>query len=98
MFTFELAEQLKMDGIMVNCLHPGSLLDTKMVREFTDTPLGSAESGAAAVIHVASDPDLDHRTGVYFYEKREARAHEQAYDRDARKKLWRITAKLTGIG
>jgi NAD(P)-dependent dehydrogenase (short-subunit alcohol dehydrogenase family) len=33
MFTFELAERVQDEKITVNCLHPGSLLDTKMVRE-----------------------------------------------------------------
>jgi NAD(P)-dependent dehydrogenase (short-subunit alcohol dehydrogenase family) len=97
MFTFDLAEQLQAEEIAVNCLHPGSLLDTKMVRESSAAPLGTAESGAEVEIYVATDPGLEGRTGIYFEEKREARAHEQAYDRAARKKLRQISAELTGI-
>lgn len=97
MFTFDMAERLKDDGITSNCLHPGSLLDTKMVRESSITPLGSAESGAEVEIYVATHPGLHGRTGRYFEEKREARAHEQAYDTEARKTLWRLSEKLTGI-
>ncbi len=33
MFTFDLAEQLKDEQITVNCLHPASLMNTKMVYE-----------------------------------------------------------------
>jgi NAD(P)-dependent dehydrogenase (short-subunit alcohol dehydrogenase family) len=97
MFTFDLAEGLKDRKITANCLHPGSLLDTKMVKKFA-APRGSAESGAQVEIYVATDPDLNGRTGMYFDEKRQARAHEQAYDSGAREKLDRIAKSLTEIG
>lgn len=98
MFTFDIAEQLKEEEITANCLHPGSLLDTKMVRESFSAPLGSAESGAGAEIYVSTDPELEGRSGIYFDEKREARAHVQAYDPEARKKLRMIGEMLTGTG
>jgi NAD(P)-dependent dehydrogenase (short-subunit alcohol dehydrogenase family) len=98
MFTFDIAQRLKEQEITVNCLHPGSLLDTKMVRESSMVPQGRAESGAAVEIYAATDPDLDGRTGIYFEERREARAHPQAYDTAAREKLRLLGEKLTGIG
>ena len=98
MFTFDLAERLKFRGITANCLHPGSLLDTKMVREGGYTPRGSAESGAEVVVYVATSSELLDVTGQYFAEKRMARAHDQAYDSEARDKLWRLSEKLAGIG
>jgi NAD(P)-dependent dehydrogenase (short-subunit alcohol dehydrogenase family) len=96
MFTFDLAEQIQTDEITSNCLHPGSLLDTKMVRDFAP-PQGSAESGAEVEIYVATASDLQGLTGVYFEEKQAARAHDQAYDREARQKLRRIGKELTGF-
>ncbi|MEJ2168388.1 MAG: SDR family oxidoreductase [Desulfobacterales bacterium] len=96
MFTFDLAEQIQADEITSNCLHPGSLLDTKMVRDFAP-PQGSAESGAEVEIYVATASDLQGLTGVYFEEKQAARAHDQAYDREARQKLRRIGKELTGF-
>lgn len=98
MFTFDLAERLKHHGITVNCLHPGSLLDTKMVREGGYSPRGTAESGAEVEVYVATSPDLDGTTGRYFKERETARAHEQAYDIEARKALWRLGQQLCGIG
>jgi NAD(P)-dependent dehydrogenase (short-subunit alcohol dehydrogenase family) len=95
MFTFELAKRLQKDGVTVNCLHPGSLLDTKMVRESFGTPWGSAESGAEVVKHMAVSPELEGVTGKYFDRTREARASAQAYDREARRKLWRLSEKYT---
>jgi NAD(P)-dependent dehydrogenase (short-subunit alcohol dehydrogenase family) len=91
MFTFELAQRLQKDAITVNCLHPGSLLDTKMVRESFGAPWGSAESGAEAVMRMAVSPALEGVTGKYFDRTSEARASDQAYDREARRKLWRLS-------
>ncbi|MCF8079994.1 MAG: SDR family NAD(P)-dependent oxidoreductase [Desulfobacterales bacterium] len=48
----------------VNCLHPGSLLDTKMVRENFGSPMGKAESGADVEVYVATDPALEGTTGA----------------------------------
>jgi NAD(P)-dependent dehydrogenase (short-subunit alcohol dehydrogenase family) len=98
MFTFDMADRLKEQEITVNCLHPGSLLDTKMVRQSSATPMGSAESGAEVELYVATDTVLQGKTGVYFNEKRESRAHEQAYDPEARERLRKIGESLTGIG
>ena len=97
MFTFDMAEQFQPAEVTANCLHPGSLLDTKMVRDFAP-PQGSAESGAEVEIYVATAADLQGRTGVYFEEKHPARAHDQAYDPEARQKLRRISAELTAAG
>lgn len=97
MFTFDLAEQLKQEHILVNCLHPGTYLDTNMVREAGIDPQGTAESGADALVYLATSPDLENTSGKYFNIKKEARAIAQAYDADARKKLRRIGLKLTGL-
>jgi NAD(P)-dependent dehydrogenase (short-subunit alcohol dehydrogenase family) len=92
MFTFDLAEQLRHERITVNCLHPGSLLDTKMVREAFGTPQGSAQSGAEAELFLATNPQLDGVSGGYFFETREDRADPQAYDRNARQTLRELSA------
>ena len=97
MFTFDLAEQLKQEHILVNCLHPGTYLDTNMVREAGIDPQGTAESGADALVYLATSPDLENTSGKYFNIKKEARATAQAYDTDARKKLKAIGLKLTGL-
>ncbi len=66
MFTIDLAEELKDDGITVNALHPGTYLDTNMVREAGIKPHGTAESGADAEIYLATAPGLKNITGKYF--------------------------------
>ena len=96
MFTFDLAEELKGEDIAVNCLHPGSLLDTKMVREAFGRAMGSVQSGADAVIYLATSSKVEGVTGKYLDQKQEARAHEQAYDGEARNNLRQLSEKLTG--
>lgn len=95
MFTFDLAEDLK--TVTVNCLHPGTYLDTGMVREAGVHPLGTAQSGADAVVYLATSPGLKNTSGKYFNVKTEARANAQAYDMNARRKLEKIGLQLTKL-
>lgn len=97
MFTIDLAEQLKDKNITVNALHPGTYLDTNMVHDAGIKPLGTAQSGADAEVYLATSDNLKNVTGKYFNVKKEAKAHAQAYDSGARKKLREISLKLTGL-
>ncbi|HVO74575.1 MAG TPA: SDR family NAD(P)-dependent oxidoreductase, partial [Ignavibacteriaceae bacterium] len=94
MFTMDLAGQLKDEKITVNSLHPGTYLNTKMVRNSGITPWGEPESGADAVIYLAASETLEGVTGKYFNVTAEAKADPQAYDKEARKKLWDLTLRL----
>ncbi len=98
MFTFDLARRLIDDGITVNSLHPGTYLDTKMVREARIVPRNSVQIGIDAVIHLATSPDLEGITGRYFDRKDEARAIPQAYDESSREELAKFSEKLTRSG
>jgi NAD(P)-dependent dehydrogenase (short-subunit alcohol dehydrogenase family) len=95
MFSMDLAEELKANHITVNSLHPGTYLDTGMVREAGINPQGTAQSGADAIVYLATSPDLENITGKYFNVKKESKVHAQAYDLSARKKLSAIGSKLT---
>ena len=95
MFTFDLAEQFK--TVTVNCLHPGTYLDTAMVRDAGIQPLGTAQSGADALVYLAVSPELNHISGQYYNVKTQARANAQAYDKEARKKLREIGLQMTGL-
>ncbi len=96
MATFELARRVDPREVTINALHPGSLLDTKMVREGFGTPLGPVETGIDSEVYLATSPDLDGVTGAYFDRRRQARADQQAYDGAARRALWELSARLTG--
>jgi NAD(P)-dependent dehydrogenase (short-subunit alcohol dehydrogenase family) len=97
MFTFDLAEQLKDEGITVNCLHPATFMNTNMVIESGYAPMSRVEDGADAVLALATSPELEGKTGLYFNGQREARANAQAYDTAARRRLWDLSARLTGL-
>jgi NAD(P)-dependent dehydrogenase (short-subunit alcohol dehydrogenase family) len=97
MFTIDLAGELKNDNVTVNSLHPGTYLDTNMVHDAGIKPHNTAQSGADAEVYLATFPGLTNVTGKYFNVKKEARAHPQAYDADARKQLRDITLQLTGL-
>jgi NAD(P)-dependent dehydrogenase (short-subunit alcohol dehydrogenase family) len=97
MFTFDLAEILKEDQITVNCLHPASLMNTKMVYESFGYTLSTVEDGVNALMYLATSPELDGVTGKYFDQQQEARAHAQAYDLAARRQLWQLSKQLTGL-
>lgn len=97
MFTFDLAEELQGEGVTVNALHPGSLLDTKMVREAYGRGRGNVQQGADAVIYLATSPEVEGVNGRFFDKKQESRANRQAYDREVRGSLRRISRHLTGL-
>ena len=98
MFTFELAERLQDAGVSVNALHPASLMDTKMVHETFGYTMSTVEEGAAAVVRLAASPEVEGVTGRYFDGTREARANRQAYDPEARKRLWALSEELCDKG
>jgi len=97
MFTIDLAEKLKEENITVNSLHPGTYLDTNMVRHSGITPWGKPNTGADVEVFLAVSADLENVTGKYFDVKEEARANAQAYDAKARKRLWDLSLQLTGL-
>jgi NAD(P)-dependent dehydrogenase (short-subunit alcohol dehydrogenase family) len=97
MFTFELAERLRAEGeqeLTVNALHPATFMNTKMVADAGIAPVNSVEDGLAATLHLAISPELASVSGRYFDGRREARPLEQAYDAQARARLWRLSEEL----
>jgi NAD(P)-dependent dehydrogenase (short-subunit alcohol dehydrogenase family) len=97
MFTFELAERLSDRDITVNAIHPATLMDTKMVLETFGRPRSSVEEGTRAVLRLIADPELEGVTGRFFDGTRESAAHQQAYDPEARRRLWEVSERLVGL-
>ena len=94
-FGFELADQLTVSNVTVNSLHPATLMNTNMVAEFFGKTLSTVEEGADAVAYVSFSDETKDITGAYFNQKKEAKANAQAYDAEARKKLWQLSEELT---
>jgi NAD(P)-dependent dehydrogenase (short-subunit alcohol dehydrogenase family) len=97
MFTVDLAGELQGSGVIVNCLHPATYMNTTMVRRAGVTPVSTVEQGAEAILNLAVAPALAGRSGLYFNGLREARADRQAYDPAARKRLRELSLELTGL-
>ncbi len=94
MFTFDLAEELRDANVTANCLHPASLMPTKIVLHAWGRTVSTLEEGLEATLRLAADPGLDGVTGRYFDGQTESRAHPQAYDRDARRRLRELSERL----
>jgi NAD(P)-dependent dehydrogenase (short-subunit alcohol dehydrogenase family) len=106
LFTYELARRLEGSGVTANCLHPGVIasgigrnnggllsLGMSIVAPFFKKP----EQGAAAVVYLATSPEVDGVSGRYFDERRETRSSPASYDEATARRLWEISAGLTGL-
>lgn len=91
-FSLDFAEEHASSRPFIACnvLHPGSLLDTKIVHETFGASLGPVRTGVTSITRVI-EASLAGETGRYFDETRPARAKEQAYDRGARARLRALT-------
>lgn len=94
MLTLDQAEALRDRDVTANCLHPGTFMPTKMVLDAGIRPVDSLESGVDATMRLVSAPALADVTGLYFDRTREARALQQAYDRQSRRRLDEIATRL----
>ena len=91
--TIDIAETYP--GVKCHALHPGTYLDTNMVRRANVRPLGPASRGADATIFVLNHALGTGQSGLYFNQEKPTRAHAQAYDRVARERLRAISERLT---
>ncbi len=97
LFTIDLAHELEGSGIIVNCLHPATYMNTAMVRRAGVKPSSSVEEGAEAILKLGVSADMEGRTGLYFNGQNEATANAQVYDADARRQLETLSLELTGL-
>ena len=95
MFTFDLARELQNTGVTVVALHPASMMNTTMVRSTGLRPQTTVEEGAEAVMNLIASPSI--ASGQYFGGMHPSRAHDQAYDENARAKLRELSLQLTGL-
>jgi len=107
LFTVELASRLAGSGVTANCLHPGVVATniftafggrtgkvfTVLLRPFMLSPA----DGAKTSIYLASSPEVANVTGKFFDKCREVPPTPAAQDAAAAKRLWDVSAKLTGL-
>lgn len=102
LFNRELARRLAGTGVTANAIHPGVVATRllfdgfgplRLLKPFLRTP----EQGARTIVQVASVPALERLTGLYFIDGESARPSTRARDDDAARRLWELSAGLTGI-
>jgi retinol dehydrogenase-14 len=99
LFTYELARRLAGTGVTANALHPGAVA-TRLLADYMQTTRvygASPEQGADTVIYLAAAPEVEGRTGKYFTNRRETRSSPASYDEGLARRLWDVSARLTGI-
>jgi hypothetical protein len=56
----------------------------------------SMERGARTSIYLASSPDVEKVTGRYYLKEQDVPSSNASYDEDFARRLWRLSAELTG--
>jgi NAD(P)-dependent dehydrogenase (short-subunit alcohol dehydrogenase family) len=107
LFTNELARRLEGKNVTANALHPGFVASN-----FAMNNLGilkgpyslvqkvvaiSPEAGAQTSIYLASSPQVQGATGQYFDKKQAVEPSPAAHDLEAARRLWEISARMTGL-
>ena len=93
--AYDMAERLEDSGVTINALHPATFMDTYMVRRAGIEPRATVDEGADAVMQLVVD---EVGSGQYFRDMVPTRAHEQAYDPEARRKLREVSLELIDSG
>jgi len=108
-WTYELQRRLKAQGskITVNAFHPG-VVKTELARHFKGV-VGvmfavaqrlifiEPEKAAHLPLYLASDPEMEGKGGEYWSGTKAEKSSKATYDEPAAKKLWEVSAVLSGL-
>ncbi|MGZ8724292.1 MAG: SDR family NAD(P)-dependent oxidoreductase [Aeromicrobium sp.] len=106
MFTYELAKRLEGTGVTATALHPG-LTSTAFGAEDMTRGMGpligalrffmrSPKRGAQTSVFLASSPEAEGLTGLYFADRKPKKSNESSYDKATTARLWQVSADLVG--
>jgi NAD(P)-dependent dehydrogenase (short-subunit alcohol dehydrogenase family) len=108
LFNRELARRLEGSGVTANCLHPGFV-----ATRFGDESGGIAQvairivkpvgaiaprEGAKTVVYLALSPEVEGRSGGYYYKEKLSTPSRAAQNDDDARRLWEISTGLAGLG
>jgi retinol dehydrogenase-12 len=104
LFTRELAKRLKDKGVTVNALHPGAIgsqfgRNNKgffgwIMRNVAQPFLATEETGARTSVYLASSPEVEGKTGLYWSGYRETTPSRRALNDEAAARLWKLSEEL----
>ncbi|MEN8159600.1 MAG: SDR family oxidoreductase [Myxococcota bacterium] len=106
LFTVELARRLEGRGVTVNALHPGAVATRlgrghgpvlDLVQRAAGVFMKRPEQGAETSLYLATSPEVEAVTGRYFASCREKEPEAYATDGVSARRLWEISAQLTGL-
>lgn len=103
LYTKALARRLEGKGVTVNAVHPG-VVATELVRDYPKILvklfhlfLLTPAEGAACTIHVATSPDVEGKSGLYFEKSKEKEPAPRSLDVVAQEKLWALSEEMLGL-
>jgi len=107
LFTRALAKRLEGTGVTVNATNPGavatSLWDAgprwmqPMIWVASKLFFKTPEQGAECIVQLATSPDVEGKTGLYFSELKPKTPSKLALDDDLAAKLWAESARLVKL-
>ena len=102
LFTYELARRLRGSGVTANCLHPG-VVATDLLNDYMGVPHGQrgrgmdASKGAQTSLYLATSPEVAGTSGKYYVNQESQRSAAVSYDENLARRLWQVSAELTGL-
>ena len=110
LFTIELAERLRAQGITCNVLHPGAVNTNlgkqgkglvaslvKFLSKYAPFLFVTPEKGAATSNYLCESDEVANITGKYFVDCRQVQPKPWAEDKEAAKRLWALSEEMTGF-
>lgn len=106
LFTYELARRLGGSGVTVNSVHPGGVNTNfashahgvfPAVFRLLKPLMRSPEKGAETVLYAAAAPEMEGVTGQYLVDREARASSRRSNDEDLARRLWDVSAQLTGL-
>ncbi len=108
LFTYELARRLAGSGVTANCVHPGIFKSNfgsgagqpaamRLLTPLSHRFMAEPERAAERVLYLAAAPEMAGVSGKYYGDRQELRSSPQSYDEAAARRLWEVSAALTGL-
>lgn len=110
LFTIELADRLKSQGVTCNVLHPGTvstklgtegsgfvILATKFLNKVAPFLFKTPEQGAATSNYLCQSDEVANVTGKYFADCKQVQPKPWGEDMQAAKRLWAMSEEMTGF-
>jgi retinol dehydrogenase-12 len=107
LFTRELARRLEGTGVTANAVHPGMVATGiwrgaggvfgTVIGALAPLFMRTPEEGAQTSVYVATAPEVEGMTGLYFSDSKPAAPSKAAQDDAAARRLWAVSAGLVGL-